>query len=168
MTRPGTAPPLFPKAIVKHMQAVHPPGKALRALAVKGRGFTLIEVMIVVAIIGILSAIAVPLYSQYVQNARRAEARAMLMENTQYMQRFYTQNGSYAKTLDNKTPVLPITSSTFYNFSNDASNLSTTTYTLQAVPKSAEAMAADKCGTLTITNTGIRGSSKLTPAECWK
>jgi type IV pilus assembly protein PilE len=148
------------------MQDVYPSGKGSHALTVSNGGFTLIEVMIVVAIIGILSAIAMPLYSQYVQNARRAEARAMLMENAQYMQRFYTQNGSYAKTLDNNAPALPNTANTYYDFSNDTANLSTTTYTLQAVPKGT--MSTDKCGTLTLTNTGVRGSSKLTAAECWK
>lgn len=126
----------------------------------------MIEAMIVVAIIGILSAIAMPMYSQYIQNSRRAEARALLMENAQYMQRFYTQNGSYSRTLDNRAPVLPNTANTYYDFANDAAMLTTTSYTLQATPKGT--MASDRCGRLTVTSTGVRGSSKLTAAECWK
>jgi type IV pilus assembly protein PilE len=149
------------------MQAVSSSHLRTSAASAAGqRGFTLIEVMIVVVIIGILSAIAMPLYTQYIQNARRAEARALLMENAQYMQRFYTQNGSFSRTLAGNAPVLPNTANSFYDFANDAAALGTTTFTLQATPKGA--MASDKCGQLTLTNTGVRGSAKLTPAECWK
>lgn len=151
------------------MQAVSSPHRRTSAASAVGqRGFTLIEVMIVVVIIGILSAIAMPLYSQYVQNARRAEARAVLMENAQYMQRFYTQNGSFARTLAGNAPVLPTTANTYYDFANDPAALGTTTFTLQATPKAGGPMASDKCGQLTLTNTGVRGSAKLTAAECWK
>lgn len=151
------------------MQAVSSPHRRTSAAAAAGqRGFTLIEVMIVVVIIGILSAIAMPLYTQYVQNARRAEARALLMENAQYMQRFYTQNGSFSRTLAGTAPVLPNTANTYYDFDNDAATLTTTTYTVRAKPKAGGPMASDKCGQLTLTNTGVRGSSKLTAAECWK
>jgi type IV pilus assembly protein PilE len=149
------------------MQAVSSPHRRTSAASAAGqRGFTLIEVMIVVVIIGILTAVAMPLYSQHVQNARRAEARALLAENAQYMQRFYTQNGSFSRTLAGNAPVLPNTANSFYDFANDAAALGTTTFTLQATPKGA--MASDKCGQLTLTNTGVRGSAKLTPAECWK
>ena len=62
-------------------------------------GFTLIEVMIVVAIVAILAAIAYPSYLESVRKSKRAEARAQLMEAAQYMQRFYSQNDSFKRAI---------------------------------------------------------------------
>lgn len=69
------------------------------SLAVKqsrtSAGFTLIEIMITLTIVGILSAIAIPSYFEYVKRANRAEAKAQLMEAVQYMQRFYSLHNAY-------------------------------------------------------------------------
>ena len=56
------------------------------------RGFTLIELMIVVAIIAVLASVAYPSYKEYVARSRRAEARAVLVAAQQWMERFYTEN----------------------------------------------------------------------------
>ena len=63
-------------------------------------GFTLIEVMIVVAIVAILSAIAFPSYQESVRKSKRADARTQLLEASQHMQRFYSQNDRYDQAND--------------------------------------------------------------------
>lgn len=136
------------------------------------KGFTLIELMIVVAIIGIISAIAYPSYQEHIRKARRADAQTALMELAQFMERHYTANGKY-RTAANAAPVLPFSeapkdgTTKFYdlafaeNFPTDAA------YTITAAPKNG--MAGDTCGTLTLSNTGAKGQANgATTAQCWR
>ena len=58
-------------------------------------GFTLVELMIVVAVVGVLTAIALPSYTSYIARARRADARAQLLQVAQFMQRFYAANDRF-------------------------------------------------------------------------
>jgi type IV pilus assembly protein PilE len=67
-----------------------------RPTAYLEKGFSLIELVFALGIIGILAAIAIPSYTQYMTDARRGEAKTTLMEVMQEQEKFYTENGSYA------------------------------------------------------------------------
>lgn len=134
-------------------------------------GFTLIEVLIVVAIVGILSAVAFPSYTEYIRRGNRSEATAALLEAQQFMERYYGANNRYS-TAANGNPALPARLQTIPAGATTRYTLSVAatvnSYTLTAVPSGS--MAADKCGSLTITNTGVKGRSAADPtvAECWR
>ena len=129
------------------------------------RGMTLIELMIVVAIIGILAAVAYPSYQQYVLRANRADAQAVLMETAQFMERYFTTNGTYVGgAVSSVSAVSPKGASggaVKYDISFSVGPTATA-FTLQAVP--AGGQASDSCGTLTLSNTGAQTP---TTAGCW-
>ena len=126
------------------------------------RGFTLIEIMIVIAIIGIVLTISIPSYNEYVKKGRRAEVVSLLSEQAQSLERFYTKNNVY-------------TGITGLSAGNDFYTLTPTitdqTFLLTAARKTGTAMATDKCGDFTLTNTGVRSMNNattgLTTKDCW-
>jgi prepilin-type N-terminal cleavage/methylation domain-containing protein len=135
-------------------------------------GFTLVEAMIVVAIISILAAVAYPSYAQHVARGKRADAKAALLEMAQWMERQYTVNSNYNAQSDGtaitatQLPVKqsPRSGAAAYNISFAAGQPTASTFVLRAVP--AGSMSGDACGTLTLDNTGARGSAGTT-ANCW-
>ncbi len=130
-------------------------------------GFTLIEVMIVVAIVGILTAIAYPSYAEYIRRGHRADARAGLLQAQQWLERASTATGVYPTALPaNLTWAADTTKRYTISIGGPAT---TSTFTLTATPKGAQ--VGDKCGNFTVTNTGLRGAKGVTTGdivtECW-
>lgn len=128
----------------------------------KNRGFTLIELMIVVAIVGILAAIAYPSYTEYVKRTQRSAIATLLSEQTQVLERWYSQKGVY-----NGNPGPSISAGNDYY--TIAAVLNDQSFSLAATGKGM--MLNDKCGVFTITNTGARtnpgATSGVTPKDCW-
>ncbi len=149
-----------------------------RAAKQSQQGFTFVELLVTMVIVGIITAIAVPSYGSYVLRTARADARATMLQANQYMERFYAMNSAYDQMLDGTAVVLPAALTTVpsgsakprYLVSIDAGTLTANSYTIQAVP--ANASATDTCGTLTLSSIGARGASGTsTPGElaaCWK
>lgn len=127
-------------------------------------GFTLIELMIAIAVVGILAAIAMPSYTQYILRANRTEAKAILMESAQYMERYFTTNNTYvgAAVLSAVSPKGATGSAIKYNISFSAGPTASA-FTLQA--ETAGSQDNDTtCGDLTLSNTGARSPAT---AGCW-
>lgn len=136
------------------------------------RGFTLIELMITVAIVAILASIAYPSYQEQVRKSRRADCAGELQLLANAMERSFTLNGTYPGAppapfnggcpIDGGTKV--------YDFAI-ALGAANTTFTISAAPTAGSPQAGDKCGTFTLTNLGVQNitgaAGGVTAQDCW-
>ena len=138
------------------------------------RGFSLIELMITVAIIAILAAIAYPSYTNHVMKSRRADGREMLMRVAAAQERYYTRLNAYTNTLAHLGLASGASENGYYVISSAAvavgaggtAPATQQSYLLTATPQAAQ--AADKCGNLTLNNVGTRDrSGDDTNGRCW-
>lgn len=138
------------------------PNNDFNGIATNHRGFTLIEMMIVVAIIAVIALVAFPSYQEHVRKGRRAQAKADLMEVAQLLERQFTVDRDYRTFA--LTPAMARSPKTgdnvYYTIAFTARTQ--TAYTLQAVPQGIQ--TKDVCGSLSVAQTGVR-----TPAtgSCW-
>ena len=132
------------------------------------RGFTLIELMIVVAVIAILGAIAMPQYMREVRKSRRTSAKTTLLDVASRQEKYYATQNKYGALTDlgytAATIQAPSATQDYYNVTLTLGTPANG-YTVTAAPQADQ--QKDTCGTYTITNLGVQGNQNNTDTNCW-
>ncbi|WP_376790627.1 type IV pilin protein [Cupriavidus sp. Agwp_2] len=130
------------------------------------RGFTLVELMIAVAIIAILAAVAIPNYSRHVVRSHRAAIESFMLEVSGAQERFLVDNRAYAANLGALGMSVPSAQSTRYDVTVTPTAALPPGYSIVATPKGSQLSADTGCGTLTLTSAGAKSASGG-GTDCW-
>ena len=130
----------------------------------RARGFTLIEVVVTVAIVAILGAVALPSYRDHMRKSRRAEAQAYLMAVASRQQQFLLDTRAYAPNLTTVAIAAPANVVAVYDLAVATVAGPPPTFRLTATPKASTDQVNERCGTLAIDQTGAKTAAL---GSCW-
>ena len=130
----------------------------------RARGFTLVEVIITVAIVAILAAVALPSYREHVRKSRRAEAQAYLMAVASRQQQFLLDTRGYAPDLATVGLFAPANVTAAYDVAVAAVVGPPPTFRLTATPKATTDQVHERCGWLAIDQSGAKTTER---GNCW-
>lgn len=149
---------------------IHPGGaQGAAGMPCRGKpphGFTLIELMITVAVIAILAAIAIPNYSRYVVRSHRAAIESFMLEVSGAQERYLVDNRAYAANLGALGMSVPAAQAARYDVAVAPNAALPPGYSVVATPKGSQLTADSACGTLTLTSAGAKSASG-SGTDCW-
>jgi type IV pilus assembly protein PilE len=145
----------------------------MRALVRRRGGFTLLELMIVLMVMGVLAAIAITSYSRYGIRARRTDGQKLLMAIANAEEGYFALHNAYADlaTIGYATTATATSEGGYYSATVTVStinNVAAQAFTATATPIKGNSQARDTCAALTLTDTGLRGATGTTTnGTCW-
>jgi type IV pilus assembly protein PilE len=143
-------------------------GSSARAGARSAWGFTVVELLITLAVIGILAAVALPSYTRYAVRANRSAAESFMLEVSSRQERYLVDARAYAPDLATLGMTAPDTVSPNYNVTIINVTATPPGYTVQAVPIGSQLAKDTDCGTLTITGGGVKAATGTSGSViCW-